>query len=436
MDVGNMTLAAIPQTYASMSYPSSWSSAANENLLSIQNRSGSVIVARRSEIKDLSSPSAVSIQQYMKARYPDRTYNIIYINGLEGIRADLVDSEGSKQSDIYLVSELKDFIHIKSDLKKEDNGIKSGDQIILTVGVEYKGVPYPNSQPKKVTVPSFETFGYRSGTYSMLGDCYTYVDSGCKGVSFVFANGGGTGLSVGRAGYDHGRLIELGPESQVPFDEIKIEGKYLLAPVSKVLLSDIYTVFTPENPQQEQDSINLKEGYVYLVRTISWPSEDLISKIRVDRIEAGKSLTVTYSKLAYVEPKELQKQVEIINKYTLEREKPLATGEVTLYNRSFWNNYFFASFNFEFSTSGNMFITHNGWDLLFGNGGVSKPTFTVPFSSHSFGQVIDTGSKDLDEITLSDYPDPNTFERKSDPEVIVGHTYIVYQYDYEGRVIY
>ena len=437
VDVGNMQSAAVPKTYASISYPSSWTSTASTDVLSIQNRSGSLISAQKSEITDISSPNAVSLQQYLKAKHPDRDYQIINFNGLDGVRADLVSNETEKHSDNYLVSELKDFIHIQSNLKKIDDGIATGEQIILTVRVEYKGAPYPNSQPKTVTMPSYnvQTSDYKKAAYSIHNDCYPYVDSGCRGVSILFANGGGTRLDIGTAGYQHGRIIELGPESQAPFDSIKVEGKFLVGPLTKVALSDIYTTFLPKNPQVEQGAADLKEGHVYLVRTVNWPEEDLISKIRVDRVEAGKSLTLTYAKLVYVDPKDLQKQVDIINKNTLDNEKPLLTGEVTLFSSSFWKSYYHASFNFEYSTSGNMFITYNGWDLLFGSGS-SQPTFLVPYAGSSFGQVIDVGQKNLNEISLGDFPDPNTFKPNVAPLVKAGHTYIIYHYSYDGKVTY
>ena len=39
-----------------------------------------------------------------------------------------------------------------------------------------------------------------------------------------------------------------------------------------------------------------------------------------------------------------------------ENEMPISEGEVTLYRESVWNNTSFASFNFQYSTSGNDFI--------------------------------------------------------------------------------
>ena len=204
----------------------------------------------------------------------------------------------------------------------------------------------------------------------------------------------------------------------------------MVAPLSNIPISDIYTAFSPKDPHKDQDTIDLKEGYVYLVRTISWPYEDLITKMRVEKLHGGKSAKITYQKLVYVKKEELQKQVDSINKNTIENEMPISNGEVMLYNRSVWNNYFYASFNFQYSTSGNMFITHNGWDLLLSNGCSGKLNFDVPHTGSGIGQVVDLGVKDIGAVELADFPDPNTFKSGCGTDVVKGHTYAVYHYDY------
>lgn len=429
VDVGNMQSAIVPTTSASMSYPSSWSSSSVGEVLEIKNASGSVVEAKKSEISDLSSPNAVSLKQYLKQKYPERDYKIVNFNGFEGVRAELTDTPTNKKSDLYLVSELKDFIHIQSDLKKADDGIAQGDQIILTVRVKYQGVAYENPQVKTVTLEARNSSGNGDRyAYSFLGDCFTYTDS-CNPSGGVGSSYEGS-FRIGTAGYDHGRIVELGPESQIPFDSIKVDGEYLVAPMSNILISDIYTAFTPKNPQKDQDDIKLKVGYVYLVRTISWPEEDLITKVKVERLNGDASATLTYQKLVYVKKDDLQKQIDLINKNTMENEAPLSSGEVMLYNRSVWNNYFYASFNFQYSTSGNMFITRNGWDLLFSNGCNGKPSFDVPHTGSGIGAVVDLGAINLNAVSSSDFPDPNGFKRNCGVDVVKGHTYAIYRYDY------
>lgn len=430
VDVGNMTLALVPQTNASISFPINWSSDSTSNVLSIKNKSGSSIEVKKSEISDLSSPSATGLQLYLKTKYPNRSYKIVSFNGFEGVRAELIDTSEAKSSDLYVISELKDFIHIQSHLKKSDNGIAEGDDIILSVRVKYQGVPYINAQVKTITLAARagSTSDHRYA-YSFWGDCYTYSDQACNpsgGVAVMFERS----FQIGASGYDHGRVVELGPESQIPFDSIRVEGDYLVAPLSNIPISDIYTAFTPKDLQKDQDSIELKAGHVYLVRTISWPDEDLITKMYVKKVNGGLSAEITYQKLVYVQKDVMQKQIDFINKNTIENEMPISNGEVMLYNQSAFNNYFYASFNFRYSTSGNMFITSNGWDLKLSNGCSGNLSFSVPHTGYGIGQVNDLGIKDLSSVSLTDFPDPNNFKRDCGIAVIKGHTYSVYHYDY------
>lgn len=431
VDVGNMNSSLVPETNASMTYPSAWTGSITGQSLEIKNKD-SQIEAQRADIKDLASPSAISLKGYLKDKYPKRDYKVISVHGLEGVRADLIDRSDAKQSDIYLVSELKDFIHIRSDLNGE-SGVREGEKILLTVRVKYAGIAYPNAQIKTADLKAYSRAdeSRMRAAYSLLSDCYSYVDSNCRGVAILFGNGTGSeSLNVGAGGYDHGRIIDLGPESEVPFESVKVDGQYLIAPQTSIPLSDIYTAFTPKDRHREQDKIQLQKGHVYLIRTVSWPDEDLISKVRVDQVQAGVGATLTYQKLVYVEPQTLQTQVDQINKYTTDFEQPITDGEVTLFNRSVWGNYFFASFNFAYSTSGNMYITRNGWDLTYdGN-------FSVPYTGSALGQVVDLGVRDLSSIQITDAPNPNLFDSRFRVEPQPGHSYIVYHYDYDGTVTY
>lgn len=437
VDVGNMTSAMVPQTNASLTYPQSWSASLNSKSLSLQNSGGSKIQAEKAKLIDLVSPNSTSLQQYLKNKYPDRNYTPFEVNGLKGVRADIVNSSTEKQSDIYLVSEVNDFIHIQSSLKKENNGISSGEQIILTARVKYKGEAFANSETKTITLNAYSTGGQqldKKAAYSFKDDCYSYVDTGCRGVSVIFGNGGGAHFSVGAAGYDHGRIVDLGSEAEIPFESIKIDGEYLIAPLTKISIADIYTAFTPKEQHAELDYIDLKEGHIYLIRTIRWPDEDMITKLKVESLTIDKSVTLDYQKMIYVKPEQLQKQVEEMNKFTLENEKPISEGEVTLHNQSIWGNYFYASFNFENSTSGNMFITYNSWDINFSNGCRGKPVLTVPQSGNGIGKVFDFGSIKIDAIQKSDFPDPNLYVYDCGQEIEKGKVYGIYHHDYDENI--
>lgn len=429
VDVGNLRATIVPETNASMSYPGQWGGKVNDGRLEITNASGSSVTARKSEIVDLNSPTAMSLEKYLNEKYPERRYKRISINGLEGVRADLVNTATEKQSDIFVLSELKDFVHIESTLKSADKGIEEGEQIISTVRVAYRGLPAPANAPRTAKLEARGT-GPDRHAYSFTKDCYFYSDSGCNpdgGVAVAYEGE----FQIGTAGYDTGRVVELGPETQIPFDSIRVDGDYLVAPLSNIPITDIYTAFQPKTPAKDQDRIQLKEGYVYLVRTVSWPDEDVITKMRVDKLDERKSVEITYQRLVYVEPAELAKQVEAIKAFTEKYEKPQERGDVTLYSRGAWGNYFYASFNFEFSTTGQPYSSGNGWDLIFDQGG-----FRVPHSAGSLGEVVDVGTVALDSISPANYPDPNVASTSGSVPAVVGHTYLIWHFDYSGQATY
>ena len=437
VDVGNMTQRAIPHTNATMSFPSTWKDSSTTEALILKNSSGSEITAKKSAIKDLVSPTAITLQKYLQDKFPGREYKIIEINGLTGVRAELKTEKDSKQSEIYLLSELKDFIHIETNLYTANDGVAVGERIVLTAAIKYRGNAYENSKEKTIKLNAYAYQGQlnKDAAYSFLDDCYSYVDSSCRGVSVLFGNGGGSYFSVGNAGYDAGRIVDLGKVEDVPFDSIKIEGEYLIAPVTKIPLTDIYTVFTPHDQNKEVDYISLQEGHVYLIRTISWPEEDVITKVVVEKLVLNKLVILKYQKLTYVDAKILQKQVDEINKYTIENEQPLNEGEMTLYNGSISGNYPYSSFNFEYSTTGNMFITRNSWDISFGYtwDGKQSPALSVPHTGGALGMVFELGDIDIKSVDRSLFPDPNNFVRK--PTAIqAGKTYGIYHHRYNDEI--
>lgn len=422
VDVGNGFVMPIPGTQAVIQSTPDWQTKSDEDKIVLTGKGGSVIDAHKVKISDLVSPSPISLQKHLAEKFPDRKYRIIRINELEGVRADLELTKSEVKSDIYLISELKDFIHIESELKSSD--IEVGEEILASVRIRYKGVAFPDG-PTQTARIKYSDRQY----YSFGGECYPYTDHNCHGVSVSF---GRSEVRVGNAGLDSGRIVELGPDSEVPFDRIKIKGKYLVAPKAEIPLSDIYTVFNPKNPQPDKDSIELKEGYVYLIRSVSWPDEDVITKVRVESLEP--EVVISYKNLVHVEIEELKRQVELMNQYTKEYEQPKSIGEVVLFNRATWNNYFYSSFNFKYSTSGNPYIVNNGWDLNYGSHTIDGVAF---LSSHGeVSRMTDIGNRNLQELTLADFPNPNTPPYRYSAEPIVGHSYLIQNFAYDGSATY
>ncbi|WP_409479904.1 hypothetical protein [Pseudobdellovibrio sp. HCB154] len=417
VDVGNMSSSsAIPMTHATVTYPNTWKATLLEKSLILTNAGSSTIQARRSDIINLVAPTQIALQNYLKTKYPDRNYEMIEINGLKGVRAELKNSAKEKESDIYLVSELKDFVHITSKLNNLSNGFTEGEDIISTVRLKYKGVAVKGS-----SIKTFE-IGIGFNGYSFSGQCYTnFAQLGdCFGFDI---KGNSQYLWV-----NDGRIIEIGSAKDIAFDSIRIDGEYLLAPQSKTAIQEIYSAFTPKDQSADQNSIKVKQDYIYLIRAVNWPYEDLIIKMQTGSL-TNNTLTVTYQVLVSVEPEVLKNQVNIINKNTIENEMPLAEGEVTLYNHDNSNNKYYASFNFQYSNSGNNFIVQNSWDFTF-NKACDGPTFQGTNEILAVGDVITFDFKSLSSIQKSDFPDPNLYdETKCGVIVEVGKTYGVYHHE-------
>lgn len=439
VDVGNMssTTSQIPETLATLTYPDNWNGKTINETLLITNSVSSSIKASKSDIRDLVAPTQFSLISYLKSKYPERKYSEFEVNGLKGVRAEISNSALIQISDMYLISEYNDFIHIVSTLNEADSGILEGEKIISTVRLKYLGEPVVNAVPKTVVLNS----NFRK--YSFSGNCYsnTTIDYKCRGVSVDW---NGINLSIGNKSVnDSGRIVELESENIVSFDSIFIDEEYLIAPETKVPITDIYTTFTPKNKNVELKSLALKEGFIYLIRVAKWPLEDIILKMKVNSI-TGSELVFTYQELVAVKPDVLQQQVELINKRTKENEMPISEGEVTLHNESVWNNTSFASFNFQYSTSGNGFIiqdiyNRDNWDITFSNECGGKPSLTIPRHHLSRSKIFSFDSQTLDKIEKQDFPSPYGENKTCVADLKVGQIYGVLNHTFDkfnGRAVY
>lgn len=387
--VGNLRNKAeeIPDSKMMISYNESWKSAIKSNKLILESKYGSIIEAKLTKGSELNIPPGKNLQSYMTEEQPEHQWRLVDVEGLKGVRGDQLLNENEKSTIVYLASDSSDFIQVTAYLKNNPLDQKEGEEILGSVRIKYLGKPIINSPVKKVALNHYGSF---ADDYFPL-DRYTPVNS----VASYFP-GGDNILKIGAAGAQWGRIVDLGPNSEVPFDKIQIRGKYLEAPQGAIPLDDIYTVFTPNTLTKGQNSLKLQEGHVYLIRTIDWPEEDLITKIRVESLASGKRV-ITYQKLVYVDPRVLQKQVDQMVEYSKKYEQPISTGTVTLYERVKWDSYPHASFSFEYSSSGNVHITNNGWDIrfeaynnqpyLFASRSGSEASALIPFSHMDFNQI-------------------------------------------------
>ncbi|RYZ79402.1 MAG: hypothetical protein EOP04_27815, partial [Proteobacteria bacterium] len=334
VDVGNVKTSFVPGTVASLGYPSHWSSSSAEDKISIINVSGSSVAASRSDITAIASPDALSLRLYMQQMFPQRGYEFVTINGLEGIRADLVNTKDGRQSDLYLVTELKDVIHIQSDLRSADNGIVEGETIIASIRIKYHGVPVLKPLSKTILFDTKKAEDQSIlDSYSLISDCFFY-NRECYARGSVLRYRDSV-KSPNQLTVDNGRIVEIGLDTVTPYESIRVNGEFLEGPLAGVAIADIYTAFTPNDPHVEQHNVTLRVGYVYLIRSIAWPEEDLITKLKVESIEGSKT-TISYQKLVFVPPSELSKQAAVIKALAIkEKEKLISTpgeSEIVLYN--------------------------------------------------------------------------------------------------------
>lgn len=281
VDIGNMSSSAVPQTNAYFDVLGSWTSKIEGNLLILENASFSKIEASKANLEGLNSLDVEDIKVHLEIKFPNRTYNLININGLKGVRAELTETDSTRTSDIYLISEDKDLIHIVSHLNNSDDGIAEGEQIISTVKVKFKGVAYKSSPVKTIDLSHQEDEKvYR---YSLTQDCWE--SETCTGSIIQIKD---YILSV------KGNIVELGPE--MTFDAIKVEGEFLVAPNSKFPISDIYA------DDRGQSVLRMKSEFVYLIRIDEGPEQGLIIKLEVTGELLSQNTKIKFQKLVAVKP--------------------------------------------------------------------------------------------------------------------------------------
>lgn len=414
VDIGNKPKECnIPGTKIYLTHPESWPcnqvkrSAATETeenqKIIITNTASSRIEAFRVKIK-LDPLTPANLKRYLDNKFKDHIldYTPVVFNGLKGFRAEILNTADAKKSDIYLMSELGEVIHITSDLNNTEDGILTGDKIITTVSLKYKGEAIKNSTPKSILL-DFYDFQNRSKSlkdiyfYSFLNEFFCDKVNFCQG-EYISLERPDKSKSENRLNINTaGRFVRLGNESQVPFDSIQIQGKYLITPNTQVAIQNIYTTFSPDKQIKENRSIIPVVGDVYLVRIMDWPKSDLIVKMRIDSFDSDHNISITYQNLIAVPATTLQDQINEMNAATLEHDAPRNEGEVTLFNDNVWGETGYSSFNFKYSNSGNKFITKHS-DLIFNE----CENFPV-FKSYENSATIEIENKKMEEIEKSDF---------------------------------
>lgn len=436
VDVGNMQSVSIPRTSMVVSQPANWNATSTETSLTLASAGSDAQIEFGPSDLALTSPNALGIKAALDARDRGRDHRIVRFNGLEGVRTDSVPgADGRLRSELYIVSEMSDFVRVR--LSAGNARAKAdAERVLGTTRLLYRGAALNQSEHTVDFDPAWPAL------YSFSRNCLRPTDPNCgTGVTASFhsqrSRDGSDELwmRLGNAGGESGRIVDLGPEAEVPFAEVRIDGQFLLSRASRTPLADVYVEFTPREQNIERREIVIQTGRVYLLRTISWPDEDMLVKVRFDHV-APNRVRMVYQNLAAVPRETLQRQIDAINAYTRAVETPRERGEVTLYNRGYFDSYPYASFNFQHATSGNLFITFNSWDVLLSGERTTgaNPRLSTPHSGNSIGSVVDLGAeRTLDSVSQSDVPDFNHYNRDRDWQgstPIEGHTYLVWHLNY------
>ncbi|RYZ88886.1 MAG: hypothetical protein EOP04_08300, partial [Proteobacteria bacterium] len=421
-----LTTIAVPSTLISFDNNAQWSITDGDTSSSLADGNGSTIDIGQSDISDINSVEPIALQLYLKDKFPEREYKIVNFNGLKGVRADYDLKGGAKQSDIYLVSEVKDFIHVHADLKATAEGMTRGEQILASLRTRYQGSAYGPSEIK--------TLHKNTERYSFLNDCFALTEA-CDSSAATISVSGET-LSLSTLQLSEGQIVEIGPDSEVPFDSVTIVDGVLQTKKDKFPLAALFKAFTPKSVNDSQSRTELKREYVYLVRTKSWPYEDLITKIRVDKLGFVPSLT--YQKLATVSPDILKLQNEQLKKNIYELSLKSRSDDFFLFKNAERNQT--VADGLEVSSfvisPGNTIADSETLDFGFLNRcGKSGPVFDMLTHVLSVGRskgnyIIDLGVKELDSIDPSVFPHPFRVDQLlCGVPIVKGHSYIYLSLD-------
>ncbi|MDD0852118.1 hypothetical protein HBN50_03375 [Halobacteriovorax sp. GB3] len=424
VDVGNFRVTNIPGANLNLQLPKDWKTRIESGVLEIVSPGKSRITARLANFGSNQVSSRDEILRYLNDNN-SREYKKIDINGMNGLK---YVSDDNLIHDLYVISPTKEIVKIEAISDKNDSQMTKA--ILEMIFFKYRGVKITDSHDITVTLYHRLLSGVESQhNISFSNDCGGNSCSDyMNGVLGEYGNSWDSDeFQLGIAGYDTGKIIDLGLNLS-DYDKINIQGEYLALPKSKVKLDRLYETFTAKGPIESLDRITLKEGHVYLIRTIRWPEEDLLVKMRVDSLDENNKAVLTFKRLAVIPQKQLQSYIDYMNHYTLDVEAKRTEGIVTLYDRVLWaGDYAPATFNFHYGTRDNQFITYNAWDLLFDGGDERRSKFSFAGSWSDRGAVIDFGKTPLNEVSLNSFPIPNSIFHDKAP-VKLGHTYLVMSY--------
>ncbi|RYZ91489.1 MAG: hypothetical protein EOP04_00030 [Proteobacteria bacterium] len=404
----------IPGTLATLDFSENWSLTATEASLLIENKSGSSVRVDRfmtSEIMDLDRLSIATQQEY-----PDRDYRKVQYPGLRGVRADIFNINGIKQSEIVLLTELNFLIRINSDLRDSANGISEGEKIIESIQSLYRGVPF-ESRVLKSVMP--ELSGYSLVKDSPIDGSSTEIDD----FDIIFNKN--NLLRVKGGNLPRVQLLNFSENSEREFEDLQVDqdGLNFLLPQGTKPVSDLLNDFVPVPP-----SFIIAPGKSYLLRATYWPEVDLIVKMR-----ARDDGSFSYQKLLFVKKDDLDLQ----HKLRFDNSNGMSTWYakqlgVVLFDDKSANPEYPNAIDFGKKSVGNSASIDNQWDVVFKKRcGQATATFGISSADSSTGEVL-SKIVDLGSSKLDDFPHPSRVRWSTSNcgvELIKGHKYLVYVFN-------
>tara|TARA_B110001454_G_C12723278_1_gene436246 strand:+ start:41754 stop:42806 length:1053 start_codon:yes stop_codon:yes gene_type:complete len=279
--VYKLSLQPIPGTQLFISVPFGWKKTELANGLEISNYDGSKLTVTKAKIEGNAGPTLTDLKVYLKAKYPARKYSDIKINGSEGFSAEVTNAEGQLETDVYLISEFKDFIHVRMNLRHKTTVLVSGQSVLESIQTKRDDEPVSLSVVRHVTL--------RAGITN-------------NEVPLDFAQKSETSLSVKGSKSGAGYIVEIdASHGTTDFDAIKSANKGIMFGDDKsVPIENIETVFQSSDRTLPKNIVYLKDGGVYLVRAENGLFTDSITKVLVESLEPGKSVTLKYQTLMSV----------------------------------------------------------------------------------------------------------------------------------------
>lgn len=273
------TLRPIPSTHLFVSVSFGWTESALPNGLELNHQDGSKVVITKASVDGNETPTLEALKKHLQAKTPSRTYSAIQINDSVGLSAEYTTHDGGIESEVYLISEQKDFIHVRLVDRHKTLVLFNTQNVLASIQLQKPGVQPTLSMKREVKL--------RAGIPSHQ-------------VPLLFAQNSPMSLNANDSSKTSGYILELTQFNGADdFDKVSATEDGLVFGDNKTLCDEqVNKIFQSGESLELEQSVELKLGGIYLVRTQNGPFQDIVAKVLVESIEPGHSVTLKYQTLA------------------------------------------------------------------------------------------------------------------------------------------